>query len=86
MSANGDGNVILTDEYAAGVVEALPTGTRHEHFRPGVRGAVALHGFGAMEVAADEAGRQAEVAAGFNEEVGEVLGFFLVLQLLKGPR
>lgn len=72
VAADGDGDVLVADDGAAGGVEAFPAGAAEKDLRPSVGGAESGGDVFGGGVAADEAGGQAEEAAGLDEQGGEV--------------
>ena len=69
VAADGDLDVVVADERAAGRVDVDPAAPAGPDLAPGVGGHLA----GLVDVAADVAGRQADAAAGRQEQVGEIL-------------
>lgn len=72
VAADGDGDVLGAHDGASGGVEAFPAGAGEKDLGPGVGGAEGGGNVCGGGVAADEAGGQAEEAAGLDEQGREV--------------
>ena len=68
MPAHGHGDVVVADHLTGGGVESLPAGAGQINFRPRMRGALAPRAGSRAQVATDKPRRQAQVAAGFDEQ------------------